>query len=251
MRVATWNVNSLKVRLPQVLEWLKAHQPDVLCLQETKLEDPKFPVEGDPRGRLRSPVQRAKNLQRRRDPQPDARRRTALTAVSRFRRSAETRARGDRRRHPHRVPVRAQRPERRIGQVSLQARLARIASISGCAAELAANERLVVVGDFNIAPDERDVHDPKAWEGQVLFSAPERAGVSGPAGDRTQGQLSPVRAAAAIIHVVGLPDECVQAQDGPAHRSYSVEPPARPRCAAPARSTSSRAKTSARPITRR
>ncbi|MEO8441311.1 MAG: endonuclease/exonuclease/phosphatase family protein, partial [Betaproteobacteria bacterium] len=45
MRVATWNVNSLKVRLPQVLEWLKTHQPDVLCLQETKLEDPKFPVE--------------------------------------------------------------------------------------------------------------------------------------------------------------------------------------------------------------
>src|SRR4051812_16535862 len=45
MRVATWNVNSLKVRLPQVLEWLKAQQPDVLCLQETKLEDEKFPVD--------------------------------------------------------------------------------------------------------------------------------------------------------------------------------------------------------------
>jgi len=42
------------------------------------------------------------------------------------------------------------------------------------ATELAANDRLVVVGDFNIAPDERDVYDPKAWEGQVLFSAPER-----------------------------------------------------------------------------
>jgi exodeoxyribonuclease-3 len=40
--------------------------------------------------------------------------------------------------------------------------------------ELAANARLVAVGDFNIAPDERDVHDPKAWESQVLFSAPER-----------------------------------------------------------------------------
>ena len=49
MRVATWNVNSLKVRLPQVLDWLKRHQPDALCLQETKLEDPKFPVAGDPR----------------------------------------------------------------------------------------------------------------------------------------------------------------------------------------------------------
>src|ERR1700750_739687 len=45
MRVATWNVNSLKVRLPQVLEWVKTHAPDVLCLQETKVEDAKFPVE--------------------------------------------------------------------------------------------------------------------------------------------------------------------------------------------------------------
>ena len=45
MRVATWNVNSLKVRLPQVLAWLETQQPDVLCLQETKLEDAKFPAE--------------------------------------------------------------------------------------------------------------------------------------------------------------------------------------------------------------
>ena len=43
MRVATWNVNSLKVRLPQVLDWLQKHEPDALCLQETKLEDAKFP----------------------------------------------------------------------------------------------------------------------------------------------------------------------------------------------------------------
>ena len=43
MRIATWNVNSLAVRLPQVLDWLSAHQPDALCLQETKLTDDKFP----------------------------------------------------------------------------------------------------------------------------------------------------------------------------------------------------------------
>src|SRR5512145_3155348 len=43
MRLAAWNVNSLKVRLPQLLEWLAANQPDVVCLQETKLEDPNFP----------------------------------------------------------------------------------------------------------------------------------------------------------------------------------------------------------------
>ena len=45
MRIATWNVNSLNVRLPQVLGWLAKHAPDILCLQETKLEDGKFPAE--------------------------------------------------------------------------------------------------------------------------------------------------------------------------------------------------------------
>ncbi|CAG0985770.1 partial Exodeoxyribonuclease III, partial [Anaerolineae bacterium] len=44
MKLATWNVNSLKVRLPHVLDWLAANEPDVLCLQETKLEDANFPV---------------------------------------------------------------------------------------------------------------------------------------------------------------------------------------------------------------
>ena len=43
MRLATWNVNSLKVRLPQLLDWLPQAQPDVICLQELKLEDAKFP----------------------------------------------------------------------------------------------------------------------------------------------------------------------------------------------------------------
>ena len=43
MELASWNVNSLKVRLPQLLEWLIVRQPDIVCLQETKLEDAKFP----------------------------------------------------------------------------------------------------------------------------------------------------------------------------------------------------------------
>ncbi|HWI12799.1 MAG TPA: endonuclease/exonuclease/phosphatase family protein, partial [Burkholderiales bacterium] len=45
MRVATWNVNSLKVRLPHLLQWLASHRPDVMCLQETKLEDNAFPAD--------------------------------------------------------------------------------------------------------------------------------------------------------------------------------------------------------------
>ena len=45
MKIATWNINSLAIRQPQVLDWLAAHRPDVLCLQETKLTDDKFPHE--------------------------------------------------------------------------------------------------------------------------------------------------------------------------------------------------------------
>jgi exodeoxyribonuclease-3 len=45
MKLATWNVNSLKVRQPQVLEFLAAHKPDALCLQELKLEDANFPLD--------------------------------------------------------------------------------------------------------------------------------------------------------------------------------------------------------------
>ena len=44
MKIATWNVNSLKVRLPQVLDWLAASQPDAPCLQELTLEDKAFPL---------------------------------------------------------------------------------------------------------------------------------------------------------------------------------------------------------------
>ncbi len=44
MKIGTWNVNSLKVRLPQVIQWLEVNQPDVLCLQETKLQDSFFPL---------------------------------------------------------------------------------------------------------------------------------------------------------------------------------------------------------------
>ena len=45
MKIASWNVNSLKVRLPQLTQWMAQAQPDIVALQETKLEDAKFPVD--------------------------------------------------------------------------------------------------------------------------------------------------------------------------------------------------------------
>ena len=64
MKIASWNVNSLRVRLPQVLEWLQDNPVDILVLQETKMVDEDFPVDEINQGRLSSSIFRTKNLQR-------------------------------------------------------------------------------------------------------------------------------------------------------------------------------------------
>ena len=172
MRVATWNVNSLKVRLPQVIAWLQAQQPDVLCLQETKLEDAKFPVEDiraagynviysgqktyngvailskDPATGVQSSIPGLDDPQKR-----------ILAATV----------------NGVRVVCLYVPNGQSIDSDKYRYKLDWLVHIDAwLAGELAANPRLVVVGDVNIAPDDRDVHDPKAWEGQVLCSAPER-----------------------------------------------------------------------------
>jgi len=172
MRVATWNVNSLKVRLPQVLEWLKLHQPDALCLQETKLEDPKFPVEEIRAAgyEVQYSGQKTYNGVAILSKAPAT---AALTLVPGFddpqKRVLAATIDGIR------VVCLYVPNGQSVESDKYRYKLDWLARINQwLAAELAANDRLVVVGDFNIAPDERDVYDPKAWEGQVLFSAPER-----------------------------------------------------------------------------
>ena len=172
MRFATWNVNSLKVRLPQVLDWLQKHEPDALCLQETKLEDAKFP-EQELRGVGYHAVYSGQKTY------------NGVAILSKVR---ATDAQAS-------VPD-LDDPQKRVLAVTIDGvrviclyvpngqsvesdkyryKLDWLAKITAwLKSERAANDRLVVVGDFNIAPDERDVYDPKAWEGQVLCSAPER-----------------------------------------------------------------------------
>ena len=67
MKLATWNINSIRARTDRLIGWLAAEQPDVLCLQETKVEDVAFPLEALREGRLRDRDLRAEELQRRRD----------------------------------------------------------------------------------------------------------------------------------------------------------------------------------------
>jgi len=173
MKFASWNVNSLKVRLPQVLEWLAAQQPDVVCLQETKLEDHNFPrQEIEAAGyQIAFSGQKTYNgvalLAREAITDvvcgnplfPDPQKRLLAATV-----------RGVR-------VVCAYVPNgQAVGSDKYAYKLAWLDALHAWVGEqLAGNPQLALAGDFNIAPEDRDVHDPAAWAGQILCSDEERA----------------------------------------------------------------------------
>lgn len=173
MLLATWNVNSLKVRLPQVLEWLTTHQPHVLCLQETKLEDANFPADAI-RAAGYEPLYSGQKTYNGVAVLARTAARDTLTGIPGF---ADAQKRvlaasvGGLRivclYVPNGESIESDRYRYKLDWLA--------AANAWLKKELTAHPRLVVLGDFNIAPEERDVHDPKVWEGQVLFSAPERA----------------------------------------------------------------------------
>ena len=177
MRIAAWNVNSLKVRLPQLLDWLAARQPDIVCLQETKLEDANFPrAEIEAAGyHVAFSGQKTYNgvaLLARSEPGEvvcgnphfaDPQKRLLAATVGGVR------------------VVCAYFPNgQAVGSDAYAYKLAWIAALDTWIAEqLASYPELVLAGDFNIAPEDRDVHDPAAWAGQILCSPAERAGFQG------------------------------------------------------------------------
>jgi exodeoxyribonuclease-3 len=172
MKIATWNVNSLKVRLPQVLDWLAVHQPDVLCLQETKLVDVNFPAAEISAVGYQTVFIGQKTYNGvailSKTPASDA-----LVAIPLFvdeqKRVLAATIAGVR-------VINLYIPNgQSVDSDKYQYKLDWLKALTvWLADELAHHPRLVVLGDFNIAPDERDVYDPNAWEGQVLFSLPER-----------------------------------------------------------------------------
>lgn len=172
MKIASWNVNSLKVRLPQLLDWLAAQQPDVVCLQETKLDDPVFPTEAiEAAGyHVAFAGQKTYNgvaLLSREAPTevvsgnplyPDPQKRLLAATVGGI------------------CVLCAYVPNgQAVGSDKYAYKLDWLDALARWIADLlAANPLLVVAGDFNIAPEDRDVHDPAAWAGQILCSEPER-----------------------------------------------------------------------------
>jgi len=173
MKIATWNVNSLKVRLPHVLDWLAANQADVLCLQETKMEDKVFPyAELEAAG-----YHAAHNGQK------------TYNGVAILARGAIEDVRFD-------IPGFADEQKRvlaatvnglrvvcaympngqEVGSDKYQYKLRWLAALAAMLRDdLQRWPQLALLGDYNIAPEDRDVHDPAAWKDQILCSEPERA----------------------------------------------------------------------------
>ena len=195
IRIAAWNVNSLKVRLPHVLRWLKDQESkgqaiDGLCLQELKLTDDKYPhAELEAAGYLSLAAG-----QKTYNGVAIIARKAALAAIAS---DAATTFLKPTRNMPHfedeqqrilaaTIPFAGMQPIRLIsayfpnGQSPDSEKFAYklnwLKSLqSWLIEELEQNPRLALLGDFNIAPADDDVHDPKAWEGQNLVSPQERA----------------------------------------------------------------------------
>lgn len=173
LKIATWNVNSLRVRLPHVLEWLANVQPDVLALQETKLPDHDFPIAEINQAGYECVF----------SGQP------AYNGMAILSRKKGTDVITD-------IPLLEDHQRRVLGITIDDVRILNLYVPNGESVtsdkygyklnwlkhldlylkeELEKHAKFIILGDFNIAPEEIDVHDPKAWQGRVLFSDPERS----------------------------------------------------------------------------
>ncbi len=173
LKIATWNVNSLKVRLPQVLDWLGEQQPDVMALQETKLTDADFPTLDFANSGYQAVFTGQKTY-------------NGVAILSRLSADdivTDLPGMNDPQRRVLAATVGGVRvinlyvPNgQAVGFDKYAYKLAWLEALTGWLRdELARHSLLIVLGDLNIAPENRDVHDPAAWAGQVLCSAAERA----------------------------------------------------------------------------
>ncbi|MFN7142594.1 MAG: exodeoxyribonuclease III [Myxococcota bacterium] len=170
MNITTWNVNSVRARLDRVLGWIDAHQPEVVCMQELKCQDAELPCDAfQARGyEVASYGQKTYNGVailskrpmedvRRGVPNPDDPQARGISAVIDGVRIVNLYC-------PNGGELHSDKYTYKLGW------------FERLAIELRpwANAPMIVCGDFNVAPADADVHDPKGWEGQVLCSEPER-----------------------------------------------------------------------------
>jgi exodeoxyribonuclease-3 len=172
MKIATWNVNSLRVRLPHLLDWLAANSPDAMCLQETKCEDATFPADELAQAGYCS----IHHGQRTYNGVAILARNAAAEVCRGIPEFADEQSRVIAAEVGGILIVSVYVPNgQSVGSDKYAYKLRWFEALaSWLEAELAARTRIAVLGDFNVAPEDRDVHDPQAWAGQVLFSEPEK-----------------------------------------------------------------------------
>jgi len=177
MKLATWNVNSLKVRLPQVLDWLADNQPDMLCLQETKLQDINFPQDDITAAGYEVIYIGQKTY-------------NGVAILSKQSSTDIVTA----------IPDFEDEQKRVIAATYCDVRIICVYIPNGdntesdkytyklrwltalnkwLKEELEQYPKLVLLGDYNIAPEDRDIYDPEKWQGKVLCSQPERDAYQG------------------------------------------------------------------------
>ncbi len=176
MKIASWNVNSLKVRLPHLLRWLEESKPDIVALQETKTEDLYFPVlELAEAGYLCVYAgQKTYNgvaILARERPQDVL---TDIPGLDDPARRILAATVGD-----VRIVNLYVVNGKAVGDEKYEYKLEWLARVRDFLAEqIELYPWLVVLGDFNIAPEDRDVYDPEAWRERILCSTPEREALS-------------------------------------------------------------------------
>jgi exodeoxyribonuclease-3 len=176
MKIATWNVNSLNVRLPHVLEWLASASPDVLVLQEIKQLTEKFATEafaelgynavasGQKTYNGVAVISRGEAMDQVTDfPGFEDPQRRILAATIDGVRVVNLYI-------PNGQSVGSEKYEYKLNWLGALERF--------LAAELKTHDKLVVLGDFNIAPEDRDVYDAEKWGEDILCSPPERAALA-------------------------------------------------------------------------
>jgi exodeoxyribonuclease-3 len=177
MKLATWNVNSLKVRLPHLLEWLAINPVDVICLQETKQQDADFPQAALQAAGYYNAFSGQKTY----------------NGVAILSRSPLSEVQfgipnfSDEQKRVIAATIQGMRvvcvyiPNgQSLDSDKYQYKLKWLAALRDwLALEIKQYPKLVLLGDYNIAPEDRDLYDPAAWVGNVLVSEPERAAFQG------------------------------------------------------------------------
>ncbi|CAM4445772.1 MAG: Exodeoxyribonuclease III [Legionellaceae bacterium] len=171
-KIATWNVNSLRARLPHIVEWLTVNQPDILALQETKVEDKDFPYkifedlnyqiiysgQKSYNGMAIISKKKAEEIITENPFFPDVQRRLLAATINNIRIINLYIPNGE-----------------SVGSAKFEYKLQWLEKMQQfLKQELIKYPYLIVLGDFNIAPEDKDIHDPEIWRGKVLCTEPER-----------------------------------------------------------------------------